>query len=435
MHEARASDETAPPSPQSPKRAMPDYDGLGMPDTKSDNAGVWLARVLLSPLYFVSELVIRRPAEALLNALDSCDCMTHAYETFSFGAHHKLGFVPVGFVDAGFYPGIGVYGHWNDAPVSRNDMRLHYELWPAQWFGGSLTDRYRLDDRRWVQLRVTATRRPDQVFYGVGPTSLQSQQSRYGIARFDLSGAIEAHGWRSTRVRGTLGVRKVDVFPGHYADDPSLEQAAAAGAFEVPWGFNRGYTAPYSDLRLTLDSREPGKERGSSARVEVESEQGADAAHQPVGGWVRYGASAGAFIDLNDHGRILGVQLAALFADPLGNQPVPFTELVSLGGDVWMQGYFPGRLVGRSATVAALGYEWPIAAKLDAKMQAVFGNVFGAYFQGFDPSLLRFSAAIGLTTRTIEPPLEILVGFGTETFEHGAQVDSVRFVIGVPRSF
>jgi Asp-tRNA(Asn)/Glu-tRNA(Gln) amidotransferase A subunit family amidase len=50
----------------------------------------------------------------------------------------------------------------------------------------------------------------------------------------------------------------------------------------------------------------------------------------------------------------------------LGTGQVPFTELVTLGGDVWMRGYFPGRLVDRSAAVTQLAYTWPVAPKIGA---------------------------------------------------------------------
>jgi len=143
-----------------------------MPDTKSDDAGVWLARIFLSPLYFTTEILIRKPAAALMNVFDTCDCTTRVASVFAW-PHYKLGFLPVGYVDVGLYPGLGVYAFWNDALVARNDIRLHYETWPTEWFGGTITDRFRFDRDHAMQLRVSAMRRPDQVFYGLGPSSLQ----------------------------------------------------------------------------------------------------------------------------------------------------------------------------------------------------------------------------------------------------------------------
>jgi hypothetical protein len=434
VHSARADDDSA-HAGQSAKRDVPNYDGLERPDAKADNVGTWLARILLSPLWFTTEYGMREPAGAMTKGVEKADIPNHVYNIFTFGPHHNFGIVPIGFVEFGFNPSVGVYGFWNDAVVHGNSIRLHYEMWPSEWFGGALTDRYRIDRNRWVQVRFAATRRPDEVFYGIGPDTPQWHQSRYGIDKFEASGALETWVWRSSRLRGTVGVRKVDIFNGHYGSDPSIEDEARAGAFEVPFGFDRGYMGPFSDLHLIVDSRERNQARGSSFRVEVESAQGADVEHTPGSGWIRYGANAGAFVDLNHHGRILSLQVAALFADPLGTGQIPFTELVTLGGDVWMRGYFPGRLVDRSAAVAQLAYTWPIAPKLDAMMQSALGNVFGEHLSDFDARLLRVSAAFGLEAHMGDPPLQFLVGFGTEPIDRGATVDSFRITVGVPRTF
>ena len=61
--------------------------------------------------------------------------------------------------------------------------------------------------------------------------------------------------------------------------------------------------------------------------------------------------------------------------------------------------------------------------------------MFDEHLDGFDPGLLRFSAAFGLSTSQWNPPVQFLVGLGSETFDHGAQIDSVRLLFGIPRSF
>ena len=356
---------------------------------------------------------------------------------FAFGPNHSFGFIPVGFIEFGFNPSVGVYGFWNDAFVKGNDIRLHYELWPSEWFGGSLTDRFRIDSERAVQLRIATTKRPDHVFYGIGPDTPQWHQSTATTwTSSTWSGTIESKAWRSSSVRATVGVRKVDLFGGHYGKDPSLEDEARSGAFDVPFGFNRGYLGPYSDLRLIVDSRKRDVPRGSSARFEIEGEHGSDVEHAPATGWVRYGANAGVFVDLNGHARILSLQVAALFADPLGNGQIPFTELVTLGGDIVDAGILsrPPRRSKRR-TVAQLAYTWPVGPKLDATMQADVGNVFGDHLQDFDPRLLRLSAAFGLEAHVGDPPLQFLVGFGTEPIDRGLTVDSFRVMVGVPRTF
>ena len=436
MQPARADDDSASKTTEhvSPKREVPDYDGVGRPDAKNDNAGTWLARIFLSPLWFVAEYGVREPAGAAAKGVEKGDIATRVYNTFAFGPNHQFGIFPVAFVEFGFNPSVGFYGFWNDAFVKNNDMRIHYELWPSEWFGGSLTDRYRIDKERAVQLRVAALKRPDEVFYGIGPDTAQWHQSRYGIDKFDVGATMESKAWRSSSVRGTIGVRKVDVFHGHYGSDPSLEDEARAGGFAIPYGFDRGYMGPYTDLRLIVDSRKREERRGSSARFEIQGEQGTDVEHS-ASGWIRYGANAGVFLDLNGHSRILSLQVAALFADPLNNTQIPFTELVTLGGDVWMPGYFPGRLVDRSAAIAQLAYTWPVGPKIDARMEAAVGNVFGEHLNDFDLGLMRISAAFGLEAHVGDPPIQFLIGMGTEPIDRGATVDSFRVTVGIPRTF
>jgi hypothetical protein len=77
---------------------------------------------------------------------------------------------------------------------------------------------------------------------------------------------------------------------------------------------------------------------------------------------------------------------------------------------------------------------WPIAPGLGGTLQVAVGNVFDAHLSDFKPELSRLSCAFALATTT-DPPFEFLVGFGTETFEHGTQVDSLRVSLGIPRSF
>jgi hypothetical protein len=67
-------------------------------------------------------------------------------------------------------------------------------------------------------------------------------------------------------------------------------------------------------------------------------------------------------------------------------------------------------------------------------LQAAVGNVFGEHLEGFDTKLLRFSGAFGIEgDSSPDSSFEFVFGFGTETFEHGAQIDSLRLAVGVTR--
>jgi hypothetical protein len=45
-------------------REVPDYDGRGNEDAHPDSWALWIPRVVLSPLYVISEYVLRRPIGA-----------------------------------------------------------------------------------------------------------------------------------------------------------------------------------------------------------------------------------------------------------------------------------------------------------------------------------------------------------------------------------
>ena len=318
-------------------------------------------------------------------------------------------------------PSFGAFAFWDDFLVKKNHMTLHYEFWPSDFIAGKFKDRYQIDDTKEVFVSVGGLTRPDLVFYGIGPNSLDEHRSRYQLAGFDVRVGADARPWRSSRVELDGGVKKADISDGHWQSDPSLTAEAATGAFAVPFGFNRGYIAPYLRAYAALDPHPRDLATGSGARVAVDLESGADAQHG-FSGWMRYGATLKGYVDLNDRGRILSLTVGALFCDPMGPDPVPFTELVSLGGDKWMHGYFEGRLVGRSALVASLEYEWPIGPSFNAVLEGAIGNVFGAHLEDFDVGLLRLSWSLGLGFGK-DPPVRIVIGFGTETFTHGTQVE------------
>ncbi|MDP9151778.1 MAG: hypothetical protein M3O36_17785, partial [Myxococcota bacterium] len=85
---------------------------------------------------------------------------------------------------------------------------------------------------------------------------------------------------------------------------------------------------------------------------------------------------------------------------------------------------------------ATARYRWPVAVWLDGSIQAAVGNVFGNRLNELTPDLLRFSGALGIeSVGSTDGSIEALVGFGTETFRHGGQVDSVRFLVGTNRGF
>jgi len=421
---------------------MPNYDGRGLAPTTPGEVALWIPRVLLSPLYLTTEWLIRRPLGAAVSAAERADLPNTLYNFFAFGPEHKAGFAPVGFVDFGFNPSVGVYGFWDDAFFKGDDLRMHFSFWGEDWIGGSLVQRVRFHERDSVQLKLVGVRRPDHVFYGIGPNSLEGARSRYGEDMLDFGVIFDFPLWRASRIDAGAGVRSVSFRDGRYGHDSGILESVEGGVFPLPDGFARGYTAEYNDLLVALDSRRPYPAGGSGIRLEVQAEQGNDVRQARSSGWIHTAAGAGAFWDVTGNRRVLSLTASAMFSDPVGPRPVPFTELVTLGGDIPspgtfpapMPGFFPGRLVDRSAAVATLRYKWPIGPWIAGSLQGAVGNVFGEHLQGFDTKLLRFSGAFGIETDSSpDSSFELVLGLGTEPFDHGGHVDSLRLAIGITR--
>jgi hypothetical protein len=440
------------PQPQvlakpSPKRPLPNYDGRGAaPATVGDDL-LWVPRIVVSPVYLTTEYVIRRPLGALISAAERSNVPQELYDFFVFGPDHKAGVLPTVFFDFGFSPSVGLFGFWNDAGFKGHDLAAHFSIWTSEWVAGSVSEAFHFGAKRKdvFTLKLAALRRPDRTFFGLGPSSLQDDISRYGETRLEASGTVDVPLWRSSQFEAGAGFRSVDIYNGDFGGDPSIQEESARGAYPLPYGFGRGYSDEFNHALIALDTRRRLSD-GTGLRLEFQTEEGNDVRYAPASSWIRYQGTAGVFYDVNGRGRIISLSASALFADPLENGgSIPFTELVTLGGNTpilssmasgtgLMPGFYPGRLVDRSAAVATLQYRWPIWAWLAGTMQVATGNVFGEHLEEFRPGLLRLSGALGIESTGIsENALHILIGIGSETFDHGGQVDSIRLAFGTSR--
>jgi hypothetical protein len=415
-----------------PKRPLPDYPGREPPPTTVGDVAIWVPRVVFSPIYFTTEYLIRRPIGAAEAAAEKANLPETLYDLFTFGPEHKVGWAPVAFVDFGLNPSVGVYGFWDDAIVKGDDLRAHFVGWPTAWVGGSAVQRIRTGGGHVLELRLEGIRRPDYPFYGLGPRSLQSAESRYGADSLGGRLATQFYFWRASKIEARLGVEYATFYDGHYGADPGVIEQAGKGAFALPPGFAGGYTAEYNFVGASLDSRRPFPHDGSGFRVAASAQQGSGFGSMPAGGWIRYEGDAGAFLDLDGHRRVVSLSFQTMFADPLGNAPIPFTELVTLGGfKAPMPGFLINRMIDRSGAVATLKYTWPIGPWLSGQLQTALGNVFGEHLDDFSTRLLRFSGAIGFQSDgSPDSNFEFLFGVGSETFEQGGKIDSFRLSLG-----
>lgn len=436
---------------------MPDYDGRGEEPTSAGEVLLWVPRILLSPLYLVSEYVVRRPLGWAVSTAEKNDIPQKLVDIFTFGPNDNIGIVPTGLIDFGFRPSVGVYFFWNEFLAEHNKLRARAATGGLDWWLFNVANRLEVAPHQELSLRAEYGIRPDWVFNGLGPES-GAQHARFKMRKAEAGFRYDAELWRSSAAWSSVGVRDVSFDPsiGTF-DDPTLADEIARGRYPSPPGLDDGYTVFVQGLGLELDSRPrrapdelpDGSDYvsppGSGLRLQLRGEHAAGLRDAPrTSGraperhhWVEYGGTLGGFVDLTGSQRVLGLSLVADFADPLGEGgEIPFTEQASLGGPRPLRGFLEGRLVGRSDAVALFEYQYPIWVWLDGALHYAVGNVFGQHLDGFELELMRQSFGMGF--RSIgnrDHSFELLVAFGTDTFRGGAEIEHVRFVAGATGGF
>jgi hypothetical protein len=414
------------------KKPLPRYDGRPPPESDAGDMALWAPRILLYPFWFVAEYVVRRPLGSLVSWAERKDVPRILYDFFAFGPDHKAGFAPIALIDFGFSPSAGIYFFWDDALIKGQDLSIHGSTWGEDWIAASVRDRYRWNKHESFTFRVSGFTRPDAAYWGTGPRTVDGDRSRYGVTKLETSLLYENKPTQKSVFEAGFAVRSLRFNDTHHNDDPSVSDAINAGRFTAPSAFTTGYVGGESRMRMAVDSRGDGPNAPRSGlRMEAEGAVGEAPGGSTHFGWARYDAIARGMFDINGHDRVLSLSTGAFFADPLGSAQAPFTELVQLGGAGPMPGFVPGRLYGRSAFVNTVQYTWPIWMWLHGTVQASVGNVFGPHLDDIKPSLLRYAGALGISqTGDTDNPVQVLIGVGSETFEHGAQPNSVRLMVG-----
>jgi hypothetical protein len=425
---------TAPAAPSSgrAKRALPDYDGRGNPESHAHDGAVWVPRTVLFPLWAISEYGIRRPLGWLVTTAEKNNWATALIDFFTFD-DHKAGVVPTTLIDFGFEPSVGLYAFWNEAFAKRNAIRIGAATWGEHWLSLNVADRVIVGPRGGtLDFRVALLRRPDYRFYALGPDST-TFNARYGADSADFGVRYQLPGWRSSLFHAAAGVRRwvlrTDIT---CCDEPSLPAAIASGAIAPPDG--SAYTVGYSRLDATIDSRRKGREGGSGILVRGFGEHAAELSTEHRS-WLAWGADAGVSFDVNGHERIISLVGALRFTESLTGT-LPFNELATLGGVELMRGFFPGRLRDRSASVLTLQYTWPVWVFLDGVTHVAVGNVFGEHLRGWEADKLRWSAGLGVRTSSErDHAFEAFIALGSSTFQQGGGVENVRLVVGTHYGF
>ncbi len=327
---------------------------------------------------------------------------------------------------------------YNDFLAKNNHLRAGFSFGGRAWQTGSLAYRYAPNEQWQIQLSGSATRRPDGRFFGIGSQANEDLESEYGY--LGASGALTTQGnfWRQSNLRIGVGYRRTEFHSdvGSDVDDISIEDRFEAGQFDaLPPGYSDGISVLYQSAKLTIDTRRARPAPGSGLRVTAGYELAFDARHPGEQLWINYGGSVGAYVDVSGSQNVLGLQLSFAVADSI-NGDVPFTELPALSGNGPMRGFLGRFLVGQSHAALLADYHWPVWNWLDATVHVAVGNVYDGKFENFSIQNQRLSFGVGLAAVDQRDHFfEFLVGFGTDTFENGPDVQSVRVMFGGVREF
>ena len=266
-----------------------------------------------------------------------------------------------------------------------------------------------------VTIRSIYNRRNDQVFTGIGYTTDDkatiARGSRYAIDALDAGGKLTyaARPGLFVDIDTMFGLRRfgngrniADELPIAEVycvrDLSGLCVPDSVDEVRVP-GFNKGTQFFRAGATLRLDSRDNWYRPSSGALVELGLDWshglGFDQSH-----YARAHAAISAVLDLWQRSRVLIVRLEANDLEPIGTSPVPFSELIVLGGPDTFRGFRPGRFRNFSSLFAGIEYRWPIWMWMDASLFTEYGGVFGQHFEGASFDRMKPDVGAGVRVRS-----------------------------------
>jgi outer membrane protein assembly factor BamA len=372
------------------------YDGLHHEPGWRDDA-LALPRIVLAPV----RLVFKGLAVPIHHLLD-WDEVHHVHEQILAAVTTRDGLVglrPAFQYSISFAPIIGLrffdqklLGHGTDFEATAMTGGVHILY-------GELSARPMPPDRALeVTVRSSYSKRDDLIFAEIGYATVDpnwhAYRSRYGIDALDAGGTLTyaARPGLYLDVGTMFGLRRFGNGRQIADEKPIMEvycQRDLAGLCKpntvdeviVP-GFAKGTQFFRGGVTLRADSRDNWYRPSSGALVEV----GAEWTHGigfDQSQYVHGHAAVSAVLDLWRRSRTLIVRIEAHDLEPIGYTPVPFSELIVLGGPDTFRGFRPGRFRNYSSLFTGLEYRWPIWMWMDATVFGEYGGVFGRGFDGF----------------------------------------------------
>jgi Omp85 superfamily domain len=268
-------------------------------------------------------------------------------------------------------------------------------------------------------------RRSDEFFSGIG---MQEQPyARYGVDEVDATVGFSGSPVKHVALEAGAGFGLRSFNDGFaYGGDESIdrvycERGAGGRCYSgrvdeqsVP-GFAAGTRFIRESLGVHIDSRKDPDAPSSGARLDLGLQYSQGIAGDRSS-YLRYGSRFGGALEIWRH-RVLYLGVAAVDEVNLAAQPIPFSELVTLGVVDDLRGFRLGQFRDHSSLLGTIEYRWPVWMWMDGTVFADYGGVFGAQFRDFSFKQLR--PDVGFGVRMVAGPkfavrIQLAYGFGAD---------------------
>jgi Omp85 superfamily domain len=285
---------------------------------------------------------------------------------------------------------------------------------------------------RRVQLHLDSVfdRRNDFLFTGLGATSplqVDHPSSRYLASVVDVGGRLElaAHQMVAFTFGGFFGLRRFGDSETYAGDRPIQEvycttrldgtcQPGTVNDTLVP-GFNNGTQFLRTSAALHVDLRDQLVRPTLGLILDAEADYTHGLGSDDSDYFRVYGA-ASIIVPLwggNSHVLVLRGVTRAVFQ--IGDTPVPFFELPTLGGPDDLRGFRWQEFRDYSSLLATAEYRWPLILWADAALFVDYGGVFGKNYAGFGAKQMQPDVGLGIRLHTQDRfyvRLQVAHGFG-----------------------
>jgi len=332
-----------------------------------------------------------------------------------------IGVRPVINYEATFRPSFGVL-YFNDRLPHGMQMRLSSALGGPEVLAQDARLTIPLVPRAVLEVRADYQRRDDELYSGIGMRQ-PLPYARYAFDRVDGTVALALTPKRILKIdlAGDVGWRRFGNGSA-YAGDAAIADVycvhgvdgrCSSGRVDenlVP-GFARGTQFVRARGDLHVDSRKD--ELGSGVLFDA----GVQYTHgfgNDRSSYLRGHLHLGGSFELWRH-RTLYLGVSADDEVAFGDAPIPFSELVQLGGVDDLRGFRRGQFRDGSSLLATAEYRWPIWMWMDGAIFTDYGAVFKPQFTDFSAADLRPDIGFGVRVRSSSKYLvriQVAYGFG-----------------------